>query len=149
MKILRITATVVVSAIALASIFIAPASAADPFGTWLTGDKKGKVHIVNCSGGLCGTLVWLQEPIDPDTNQPKTDKHNADASKRSRPLLGVSIVISMKPSGGDKWEGQVYNAEDGSTYSGSFTMTSANSAELKGCVMGGLICKAQTWTRTN
>ena len=149
MKILRITATVVVSAIALALIFIAPASAADPFGTWLTGDKKGKVRIVNCSGALCGTLVWLQEPIDPDTNQPKTDKRNVDASKKGRPLLGIPIVLDMRPSGADKWEGQVYNAEDGSTYSGSFTMTSANSAELKGCVMGGLICKAQTWTRTN
>ena len=25
----------------------------------------------------------------------------------------------------------------------------ANTAELKGCVLGGLICKAQTWTRSN
>jgi uncharacterized protein (DUF2147 family) len=149
MKILRITATVVVSAIALALIFKAPAFAADPFGTWLTGDKKGKVRIVNCSGALCGTLVWMQEPMDPDTNQPKTDKHNVDAGKQGRPLLGIPIVLNMKPSGGDKWEGQVYNAEDGNTYSGSFTMTGANSAELKGCVMGGLICKAQSWTRTN
>jgi uncharacterized protein (DUF2147 family) len=149
MRIFRVTTTVVVSAIALALIFIAPALAADPLGIWLTGDKKGKVRIVNCSGALCGTLVWVQEPMDPDTNQPKTDKHNVDASKKSRPLLGIPIVLNMKPSGGDKWEGQVYNAEDGNTYSGSFAMTGANSAELKGCVMGGLICKAQTWVRSN
>jgi uncharacterized protein (DUF2147 family) len=149
MKILRSTAAVIVSAITIALILIAPARAADPLGTWLTGDKKGKVRIVNCGGAICGTLIWLQEPIDPDTKQPKTDKHNVDASKQGRPLLGVPIVLSMKPNGADAWEGQVYNAEDGNTYSGSFTMTSANSAQLKGCVMGGLICKAQTWTRTN
>lgn len=149
MKILRVTATFVVSAIALALVFIAPALAADPFGTWLTADKKGKVRIVNCSGALCGTLVWLAEPIDPATNQPKIDKENADASKKGRPLLGIPIVINMKPSGGDKWEGQVYNAEDGKTYTGSFTMTGANSADLRGCVMGGLICKGQAWTRSN
>jgi uncharacterized protein (DUF2147 family) len=150
MKIFRINAAFVVAAIGLALILIAPALAADPFGTWLTGDKKGQVRIVNCGGALCGTLVWLQEPIDPDTNKPKTDKHNVDAGKQGRPLLGVSIVLNMKPSeAANKWDGEVYNAEDGSTYSGSFTMTGANTAELKGCVMGGLICKTQTWTRAN
>jgi uncharacterized protein (DUF2147 family) len=130
-------------------VLVAPALAANPVGTWLTGDKKGKVKIVNCGDAICGTLVWLQEPNDPETHQPKTDKHNADASKQGRPLLGIPIVLSMKPSGAEVWEGQVYNAEDGGTYSGSFTMTGANSAALKGCVMGGLICKSQTWTRTN
>jgi uncharacterized protein (DUF2147 family) len=149
MKIIRTTAIVAASAMALALVATAPARAADPVGTWLTGDKKGKVKIVNCGGAICGNLTWLAEPNDPDTHQPKTDKNNKDASKQSRPLLGVAIVLGMKPASGDKWEGQVYNAEDGGTYTGSFTMTSANSAELKGCVMGGLLCKGQTWTRSN
>jgi len=146
MRILRIATLAIVSTVLLA---LTPALAADPLGTWLTGDKKGKVKIVNCGGAICGSLVWLQEPNDPETHQPKTDKHNADASKQGRPLLGIPIVLSMKPNGAELWEGQVYNAEDGSTYSGSFTMTGANSAQLKGCVMGGLICKSQTWTRSN
>ena len=47
----------------------------------------------------------------------------------------------MKPSGTpDQWSGKVYNASDGKTYSGSFTMTGPNTAELKGCVMS-IICK--------
>jgi uncharacterized protein (DUF2147 family) len=149
MRIFRIATLAILSAVVLPLSLLAPAFAADPLGTWLTGDKKGKVKIVNCGGAICGTLVWLHEPNDPETHRPKTDKHNADASKQGRPLLGIPIVLSMKPSGAETWQGQVYNAEDGSTYSGSFTMTSANSAQLKGCVMGGLICKAQIWTRTN
>jgi uncharacterized protein (DUF2147 family) len=149
MRSLRIATLAIVSAMVLALNLLAPALAADPMGNWLTGDKKGKVKIVNCGGAICGSLVWLQEPNDPETHQPKTDKNNADAGKQGRPLLGIPIVLSMKPSGGDAWEGQVYNAEDGKTYSGSFIMTGANSAQLKGCVMGGLICKSQIWTRTN
>ena len=149
MRILRSVTLAAVSAAVLASISVAPAFAADPVGTWLTGDKKGKVKIVNCGGAICGSLAWMQEPNDPETHQPKTDKHNSDASKQGRPLLGIPIVLSMKPNGADVWQGQVYNAEDGGTYTGSFTMTGANSAELKGCVMGGLICKSQTWTRSN
>ena len=149
MRFFHITAAIIAAAIALAVISITPVLAADPFGTWLTGDKKGKVKIVNCGGALCGTLVWVQEPIDPETKQPKTDKHNVDASKQGRPLLGIPIVLNMKPNGGEQWQGQVYNAEDGNTYSGSFAMTGANTAQLKGCVMGGLICKSQTWIRSN
>ena len=150
----RMTAVALcLSTIALASIgpkMVAPALAADPIGTWYTADGDSRVRITNCGGALCGTLIWLKEPNDPDTGQPKTDKHNADASKQSRPLLGVQIVLGMKPSGTpDQWSGDVYNAKDGKTYSGSFTMTGANTAALKGCVLGGLICKSETWTRAN
>jgi uncharacterized protein (DUF2147 family) len=149
MKIVYLTVAVAAAAAAVALILVAPARAAEPLGTWLTGNKKAKVHIVNCGDAICGTLSWLAEPIDPETKQPKTDKNNSDTGKKSRPLLGIPIVLSMKPAGADKWQGQVYNAEDGGIYTGSFTMTSANSAELKGCVMGGIICKTQTWTRSN
>jgi uncharacterized protein (DUF2147 family) len=149
MAMVRIPSAAVISAIVLGLLMIAPARAADPFGTWLTEDKKGKIKIVNCGGALCGNLIYIAEPIDPDTHQPKTDKNNKDASKQDRPLLGIPIVLGMKPAEADKWEGQVYNAEDGGTYSGSFAMTGPNTAVLKGCVMGGLLCKSQTWTRTN
>lgn len=123
--------------------------AADPSGTWLTEGGKSRVRIANCGGAICGSIVWLKEPND-DSGKPKTDQHNVDASKRSRPIIGVAIVLGMKPSGTpDKWTGQVYNAEDGKTYSGSVTLTGATTLKLEGCALGGLVCKAQTWTRVN
>jgi uncharacterized protein (DUF2147 family) len=92
----------------------------------------------------------LKEPNDPATGKPKTDNNNADAAKRTRPMIGVQIVIDLKPDAtAGKWKGQVYNAEDGKTYSGSITLVSATTLNLQGCALGGLICKSQTWTRTN
>ena len=142
----RATAAFWLAAVAFGSAnFLTPAQAADPMGTWLTagGDK---VKIVNCGGGLCGALVALKEPNDPATGRPKTDKHNPDAGRQGRPLVGVEIVLGMKPSGADQWSGNLYNPEDGKTYTGSFTMTGASTADLKGCVMS-ILCKSQTWTR--
>lgn len=135
-------------AVLLAVISVAPAHSADAIGTWYTGDKDSQVRIVNCGGALCGNLVWLKEPNDPATGRPKTDKNNADASKQSRPLLGVPIVLAMKPSGTGQWSGEVYNASDGKTYTGSFTLTGPHTADLKGCVLG-ILCKSQIWTRAN
>jgi uncharacterized protein (DUF2147 family) len=126
-----------------------PALAADPAGMWLTQGGNSRIRLADCGGALCGTIVWLKEPNDPDTGKPKTDKNNSDASKRSRPLIGVQIVLGMKPAGTDKWSGQVYNAEDGKTYSGNLTFSGGNSLQLQGCALGGLVCKGQTWTKVN
>jgi uncharacterized protein (DUF2147 family) len=144
---LRVTAVALcVSAAVLVSVSFSDTIAA--LGTWYTGDKESQVRIVNCGGALCGNLVWLKEPNDPATGRPKTDKHNADASKQVRPLLGVPIVLGMKPSGPGQWSGEVYNAEDGKTYSGSFTLTGPDTADLKGCVLS-ILCKSQIWTRVH
>jgi uncharacterized protein (DUF2147 family) len=126
-----------------------PASAGDPRGTWTTDDGKAKIAIVSCGGGLCGNIVALTEPNDPATGKPKTDKNNVDAGKRSRPMIGVPIVIDMKADTADRWKGQVYNAEDGNTYTGSITLVDAKTLTLQGCALGGLICKSKTWTRAN
>src|SRR6185295_4696392 len=126
-----------------------PAFAADPAGVWLTQGGNSRIRVADCGGVLCGTIIWLKEPNDPDTGKPKTDKNNSDTSKRSRPLIGVQIVLGMKPAGTDKWSGQVYNAEDGKTYSGSLTFPGGNSLTLQGCALGGLVCKGQTWTKVN
>jgi uncharacterized protein (DUF2147 family) len=126
------------------------ARAADPAGNWLTEAGSATVKIASCGAELCGTIVALKEPNDPATGRPKTDKNNPDTAKRSRPLVGVQIVLGMKPSGtANKWSGQVYNAEDGKTYSGSITLQNDHTLKLEGCVFGGLICKGQTWTRSS
>ena len=127
----------------------APALAGDPTGKWLTKDNTATVTIGHCGDALCGTIVALREPNDPATGKPKTDIYNPDAAKRERSVIGVQIVFDMKPNGKpDTWDGQVYNAEDGKTYTGSITLTSASTLDLKGCALAGLICKTQTWNRT-
>jgi uncharacterized protein (DUF2147 family) len=134
---------------AILTLGMADGRAAEPNGTWSTEGGLSRVRIAAGADALCGTIVSLKEPNDPETGKPKLDKNNADAGKRSRPLIGVPIVLSMKKSGADKWQGQVYNATDGKTYSGSLTLTGGDSLKLEGCALGGLVCKAQTWTRTN
>src|ERR1700687_2713972 len=130
MKTFRLASALWLSTIVLSTIALTPsgpALAADPLGTWYTAEKDSQVRITNCGGALCGALIGLKEPNAPATGRPKTDKNNADAARQSRPLLGVPIVLAMKPSGTpDQWSGNVYNASDGKTYTGSFSTTAAN-----------------------
>jgi uncharacterized protein (DUF2147 family) len=122
------------------------ASVAD--GTWLSDDGGTKVRLADCGGRLCGTVVWLHEPTDAKTGQPKTDKHNPDPAKRARPLLGLQVAQGMTPSGPNTWSGQIYNADDGHSYQVNFSVESSSRAKLVGCVLG-VLCKGHTWTRSN
>ena len=122
------------------------ALAGDPSGLWLTEDGEAKIKVGACGGAMCGTIAWLKEPNDKATNKPKTDKNNGNASLRERPIIGSPVLLSMKAEGADKWSGQLYNADDGKTYSGNIALA-GNTMKVQGCV--AIICKTKTWTRTN
>ena len=121
------------------------ANAADPTGLWLTDDGAAKIRVVRCGARLCGTVAWLKNPND-GSGKPQLDTDNADVSKRNRPIIGVPIILSMKPHGQGKWSGRIYNAEDGKTYDGNVTLL-GNTLKVQGCVT--VFCRTKTWTRTN
>jgi uncharacterized protein (DUF2147 family) len=121
------------------------ALAGKPEGTWLSQDGGTKVRLSDCGGKLCGVVVWLKEPND-SSGKPKTDIHNSDASKRSRPMMGLQVVRGLAPDGANRWSGSIYNADDGNTYSAHMTVGDGKTADVQGCVLG-LLCKTQKWTR--
>jgi uncharacterized protein (DUF2147 family) len=123
------------------------AVAANPEGTWVSEDGAAKVQIVNCGGKLCGTVVWLRSPIDPSTGAPKTDKKNPDAAKKSRPLVGLTVLHGLTRNGPDSWAGEIYNADDGRTYAARLQMPGPSHAKVEGCVL--VFCKRHIWTRAD
>lgn len=102
--------------------------------------------------GLIATGAALADPIEGNWKTPsgttaaiagdgdgfsitlKTGKH---AGKR---------VGSFKASGADKYTGTITDPESEKTYTGKATLA-GSALKLSGCVLGGLICKNQTWTK--
>jgi uncharacterized protein (DUF2147 family) len=130
------------------SLVSSAAMAGGAEGLWLSEDGGTKVHIADCGGKLCGTVVWLNRPTDPSTGKPKTDSQNPDPGKRGRPLLGLQVVHGLSPDGEAKWSGQIYNADDGKTYQAHVMVVSNSAMKVEGCVLA-VLCKGQTWTRSN
>ena len=116
------------------------ALAADPTGDWRVADGVANIRVAQCGGSMWGVVAWEKEPGGRDRNNP-------DVSKQNRPTLGMPILLDMKKKPEtDSWEGQVYNAKDGQTYSSSITPIDADHLEIKGCVLG-FLCGGETWTR--
>lgn len=133
---------------ALAPVGNGPAAAADPSGIWINAEGDTKIRVSRCGEGICGTVAWLADPTGAD-GKPKTDRHNANPAQRGRRLIGVPVLLDMKPNGTDKWSGRIYNADDGKTYISYVTLSSADTINVQGCVLGGLLCKSMAWTRSN
>lgn len=121
-------------------ICLNPALAADPTGDWRVADGVANIRVAQCNGSMWGAVSWEKKPGGRDENNP-------DVSKKNRPTLGMATLIDMKKKpGADQWEGQVYNAQDGQTYSATITPVGTDQLEIKGCVMG-FLCGGETWTR--
>lgn len=106
------------TALLAAGLVTLPAAADSVNGTWLR-PKTGKhVQSYSCGGGL-GLKV-----ID----------------------SGKVIMCGAKAQGGGVYKGTLTSTEDGKQYSGTATI-SGSSLELSGCVLGGLICKDETWSK--
>ncbi len=50
----------------------------------------------------------------------------------------MPVLLNMKRSSDEKekWEGKVYNAENGKTYEANIQLKSANALRVEGCLMG-------------
>ncbi|AZN98989.1 DUF2147 domain-containing protein [Mesorhizobium sp. M9A.F.Ca.ET.002.03.1.2] len=101
-----------------ATLIMAGAAWADPIeGNWKT--QAGSTAAIAGGGG--GFSITL--------------KSGKFAGKR---------IGSFKVSGDNKYTGTITDPETDKTYSGKASVSGA-SLKMSGCVLGGLICKSQTW----
>lgn len=122
------------------ALVASPAAAVDePIGDWAVANGHAHVRIDNCGGALWGAISWEERAGGRDTQNP-------DPAKRNRPTLGMPILLHMTPTQPNRWEGEVYNAEDGRTYSASISLLGPNTLHIEGCVLG-FLCGGEDWTR--
>lgn len=124
------------------ALLLALAAPTEPTGLWRT-PRGAVVRVERCGAAWCGRIVSLQ-PIP--GNPAALDERNKDASKRTRPLKGLTILWGVT-GGPSKWGGgRVYNPEDGGTYSASVTLDGTDTLKMKGCI-AAFLCRTQNWAR--
>jgi uncharacterized protein (DUF2147 family) len=136
--------------IAIAAALLAAPSAraqgaGEPTGVWLTQAGDARVRVSRCGGGICGVVVGLKQPIDPATGKPQVDDKNPNPALARRPMIGLPLFSGMHAAGPGKWSGQIYNADDGSTYASNVAVTGPDTLRVEGCM--GALCGGETWTR--
>lgn len=133
------------AALALLAAAALPAGAAPdtaPGGIWVTESGNLEVQLAPCGTALCGTVVKVL--ANRSMSGPGAELVAADG----RPALGMTLLSGFKPSGEGEWKGEIYNRENGKTYSALMTQPTADQLVIRGYVGLPLFGKTQVWRRS-
>ncbi|MEN8709638.1 MAG: DUF2147 domain-containing protein [Paracoccaceae bacterium] len=123
-------------------MMIGSAAMAEPvLGLWQTqsGEDGGYAHVdvKPCDGKVCGTIIKTFE-----------DDGSVSTTPEAKDVLGTVIIKDMVSHGDGTYSGgTIYAPDTEKTYNSKMAVTSDNVLQVKGCVLGGLICRGQEWTR--
>jgi len=131
--------TAILTAIGALLATSAMAQSADPRGIYLSETGRTRVQVSKCGSSYCGKIISVIGQTQ--------DVNNPDPAKRSRGLVGLQMIWDIKPAE-EGFTGQLYNFRDGKVYAGKATFE-GEAMRLTGCILGGLICRSQVWTRAN
>lgn len=120
------------AAAGLVALSFGAAAAEDVAGVWRTETNDdghwALVEIYPCGDEVCGTMV--------DTN----------AADRSN--VGIQMIKDMEVDGARAWDdGEIFAPDDDEWYDADMKLLADGRLEVSGCVLGGLVCRSQVWTR--
>jgi len=128
-----------------------PAVAEDSVtGWWLDESGRAAILVAPCGEMMCGKIGWLKEPLDPETGQPRLDRHNDDPAMRDRPVCGLPLLWGFIRDGDSAaaWQdGRIYDPESGNTYHANLTLQPDGTLKLRGYIGISLIGRSQIWSR--
>ena len=123
----------------------AAAQTADPVvGEWLVKDGTARIKVVSCPTGqnqppTIWGVIWAE-------TKPGVDAQNPDPSMKNRPMLGVPILIGMRQTEANLWNGKIYDATRGSIFDAKISLSRTDMLEVRGCV-AGIFCGGEDWKR--
>lgn len=103
-------------------------------GVWIDHTGQGAVEIAPCGPNMCGSVVWLKDPLK--------------KSKTGRPICGAQILGDLRQRPNDAWEeGWIFNPEDEERFSAEIKLKDARTLLVTGYLGIKLLGETFTWTR--
>jgi uncharacterized protein (DUF2147 family) len=99
-------------------------------GRWANPHHSVIVKVARCGDAYCGTVGWAN-----------------DKNRKKGVGPGTRVLSDLKPLGGGVYKGKAYEPKRGIGGSATVRQVSPDVMLVKGCVVAGLVCKEQRWTR--
>jgi len=121
----------------LASLLLAaPVSAQALEGQWTNYKKNVVVQVERCGNAYCGRVVQASE------------RAKEKARKGGTPnLIGTQILTGLRPLGDGRFRGQAFVPKRNLHATATVQQVSDDVMQVQGCVLGGLLCDKERWTR--
>ena len=132
------------SALVLSSLLVAAsASVASPIregieGTWKNRPNTLIVRIAPCGDALCGTVLEAADTAKESVRKAGTPN-----------LVGTQVLTGLRRSSAGTYSGRIFNPNLNVHAAATITLVSPSVLLVRGCVLAGLICREQHWTRVS
>ncbi|MEO1647807.1 MAG: DUF2147 domain-containing protein [Pseudomonadota bacterium] len=110
----------------------------EDLGVWKNKSNSVHVEVTECGDARCGTVVWASEKAKGDARKGGTEQ-----------LVGTQLLRKFREKDNSRWRGKAFVPDMNKEFTGTITPIDFNTLEVKGCIIGGLICKTQVWTRVS
>ena len=134
-KLIKCTSVAVAAALLVGP---APAFSQKPGQANVFRNPQNSVHvrIHPCGKGRCGTVVWANA------------KAKADSARGGTPnLVGTELFREFREVSPKVWKGKVFVPDINKVFTGTGTIKDQNTIVARGCLIAGMGCKSQIWTR--
>jgi len=108
------------------------------YGAWRNPKGTVNVEIRPCGPGACGYIVWADAGAQAAARKAGTEQ-----------LVGLRVFRDLTQDQSGAWKGKVFAPDLNMTFAGTVRLVDARSLRAKGCLVGGLFCKSQLWTRVS
>lgn len=119
-------------------------------GVWESTAKEEvglRFEIFKSNGEYFGKLLWASNMFEADGKTPKKDARNPNRKLRTRSRQNIINVINLRYEDGEYTDGELYNPDNGSTYSLNARLKSADELEFRGYLGIALIGKTMKFKR--
>jgi uncharacterized protein (DUF2147 family) len=105
-------------------------------GHWKNAKGSLVVKVAPCGTSWCGVVVSATEKAKAGAREGGTEN-----------LIGTRILTELRPAGEAVFKGKAFDAKRNIHVPATIRVIGPSTLSVKGCLIGGLICKEQRWTR--
>ena len=113
-------------------------------GTWETDAKDAKMEIFRDGETYYGKLIWGNKIVGADGKTSLKDTKNPDAKLRTRNIIGIINLTTLKFDDGVYKDGKIYDPPSGKTYDCKAWIEN-DKLQLRGYIGFSLIGRTATW----
>jgi uncharacterized protein (DUF2147 family) len=136
----RIFATLAASTLAaLCAVAAAPAlaSSKSPIeGRWANPKGSVIVQVERCGAAYCARVASANAKAQAKARQGGTPR-----------LIGTHVLTGLRPAGNGAYKGRAFDPKRNIRAPATVRAVGPNTLLIKGCVITGVLCKEQRWTR--
>ena len=105
-------------------------------GGWANPKRSVIVRVARCGTAWCGTVVQASDKAKATARRGGTAK-----------LIGTQILSGVRSDGNGAFKGRAFDPKRNIRAAATIRLIGSNVLVVKGCVLGGFVCKEQRWNR--